>query len=432
MKKLFIVYLLLVMVLKAEVTTVQDLLKDAKKNVRSLDTKEIIKILKQNPNTQIIDVRLKSEILEDGGFIKGNRVTNISRDKIEFLIANEVNEKETFIVHCSDGRRSLLVAKKLKDMGYKNVIHYKDSFNGWKRAGLKSSSLDKYRGSMLYSSLEKVADGVYASIGQTAPPSFENSGHNNNLGVVIGEESVLVWNAGGNYLLAKAFHEEIKKITDKPIKYVVLENSQSHAMLGSSYWKSLGAKIVSHAIAKEEIIQKGERIIQRSKRRLEEKILGSEIVLPDITFKEKIELDLGKRKVQAQYYGYAHEQSDIVLWLPKEKIVFAGDHAFHQRLLPIFEHTDIDKWLIAWEKFASLNAQIVIPGHGDVTDMSTVTKYTKDYLVYIKEEVAKILEDDGELVDAYNIDMSAYEHLDTFRELGKQNISRVFKKMEFE
>ena len=57
------------------------------------------------------------------------------------------------------------------------------------------------------------------------PPSYENSGHNNNLSFIITEEGVVVMNAGDNYLLAKTLHEEIKKITDQPVKYVVLENA---------------------------------------------------------------------------------------------------------------------------------------------------------------------------------------------------------------
>lgn len=59
--------------------------------------------------------------------------------------------------------------------------------------------------------------------------------------------------------------------------------------------------------------------------------------------------------------------------------------------------------------------------------MSTVRKYTKDYIVYLRAQIIKILDDDGYLTDAYNIDLSAYEHLDTFKELSKQNISRLFK-----
>lgn len=401
-------------------------------DIKYIDTKQLVELLKKNPNTQIIDVRTKADILKQGGFIKANRVINIPRGILEFKIEEEVKKDEPLVVHCFTGNRSGLAAKTLETLGYKNIYYYKNSFKAWKEAKLPTSSLDKYPESMLYSKVQKVEDGVYTSIGQTSPGTYENSNHNNNLGFVVGNKSVLVWNAAGNYLLAKALHEEIKKITNLPVKYVVIENSQSHAMLGSSYWKEQGAIIVSQEIAKKEIITKGQSILDRKVRTLKDKMLGTKIVIPDVTFTDKKVFDLGGRVVEALYFGYAHEHSDISIWLPKEKILFAGDLAFNQRVLPIFKITETLKWLESWEKLAALNAKIVIPGHGDVTDMPTVTKYTKDYIVYLRTQIAKILEDDGGLNEAYEIDLSAYEHLDTFKELAKQNIARLFGQMEFE
>ncbi len=293
---------------------------------------------------------------------------------------------EKLVIHCSDGNRSLLSAKTLKDMGYKNVIWYKDSFNGWKKANLKTSSLDKYPNSLLYNKIEKVADGIYTSIGITAPYWYESTAHNNNLGFIVGDDSVLVWNAGSSYLLAQSFHKEIKRITDKPVKYVLLENSQGHAMLGSNYWQEQGAIIVAQEIVEKEIKEKGKWVFNRLQRALRDKFDGTELTMPDKFFKDEMKFDLGNKIVEAKYFGYAHEHSDIMLWLPKEEIAFAGDIAFNNRLLPIFEITETQKWLEAWEKFAALNAKIVVPGHGDVTDMQTVTKYTKDYLVYLREK----------------------------------------------
>ena len=419
-------------ILNAKVLKSNDVLKESTKHITSIDTKQLLNILKQNPNTKLIDVRTKEDILKQGGFIKANDVRNITRDKLEFLIANEVNEDDTFVLYCYDGKISQLATQQIKNMGYKNVLHYKDSFKGWQKTGLKISSLDKYPESMLYSPIEKVSSGVYTSIGQTSPGTYENSGHNNNLGFVIGKKSVLVWNASGNYLLAKSLDEEIKKITNLPVKYVLLENSQSHAMLGSNYWKEQGAIIVSHKIAKDEIISKGEKILDKKRKSLRDKLLGTKVIIPDETFVDKKIFDLGGRIVEALYFGYAHEHSDISLWLPKEKILFAGDLAFNQRILPIFKITETLKWLEAWEKLAKLNAQIVIPGHGDVTNMPTVTKYTKDYIVHMRTKIEEILDDDGGLNEAYEMDLSGYQHLDTFRELAKQNIATLFGQMEFE
>lgn len=409
------------------------LTKEAQQTVQSINTKQLMALLKEDPNLLIVDVRTRGDILNQGGFIKSNQVINIPRDKLEFVIEDEIlDKKQKFVVHCYTGNISLLAAKQLQKMGYSNVIHYNDSYKGWSEAGLATSSLDRYRESMLYRPIEKVAEGVYTSIGQTSPGSYENSGHNNNLGFVIGDEAVLVWNASSSYLLAKAFHEEIKKITNKPVKYVVLENSQGHAMLGSNYWKEQGATLIAQEIAKQEIIDMGEDILKRYHKTQKDKMLGSKIVLPDITFTDKYVVDLGNRTVEALYFGYAHEHSDICIWLPKEKIVFAGDLAFNQRLLPIFEITETDKWLEAWEQFAALEAEIVVPGHGDTTDMATVTKYTKEYIEYLRENILRVIDEGGGLNEAYEIDMSPYQHLDTFRELGRQNIAILFKQLEFE
>lgn len=403
-----------------------------KKEIKAINTQDLIKLLDEKPNTVVLDVRIKEDIVKQGGYIKANKYTNISRDKLEYLVENEISKDKKVVVYCFNGNISLLATKRLNDMGYKNAIWYQDSYKGWSEAKQTISSLDYDTNSILYNKVKEVSKDVYTSIGATQPSTYENSGHNNNFGFIIGDKSVLVWNAGANYLLAKNFHEEIKKITNKPVKYVVLENSQGHAMLGSSYWKEQNAQIISHELAKDEIEKKGEKIYQRQKQVLKDKMIGTKVVIPDITFQDTYKIDLGNKTVELKYFGYAHEYSDIAIWLPKEKILFAGDLAFHQRMLPIFEITDTALWLEAWDKLEELNAQIVIPGHGDVTNMTEVRKYTKGYLEFLRTKVEEVLDNDGTLEDAYKIDQSEYAHLDTFKQLALRNVARVFKKMEFE
>jgi hypothetical protein len=64
--------------------------------------------------------------------------------------------------------------------------------------------------------------------------------------------------------------------------------------------------------------------------------------------------------------------------------------------------------------------------------METVTKWTKDYLIYLQSNIQQIIDEGGDQTDAYKIDMKAFEHLDTYRELGLQNIAVLFRKMEFQ
>jgi glyoxylase-like metal-dependent hydrolase (beta-lactamase superfamily II) len=114
------------------------------------------------------------------------------------------------------------------------------------------------------------------------------------------------------------------------------------------------------------------------------------------------------------------------------RVVITGDMAFHQRLLPIFDHTDTAEWIKTWDKFAVLDAHYVIPGHGGPTNMTEVTKYTRDYLVFLRNKIAEIIDDGGDLQQAYDVDQSIYSHLDTFYELARLNADQVFRAMEFE
>ena len=291
---------------------------------------------------------------------------------------------------------------------------------------------DKAPGSMLYDLPQEVLPGVWSAIGATAPGTYANSGHNNNLSFVITDAGVLVVNAGDNYLLAKALHDEIKKLTDQPVKYVVLENGQGHAMLGSNYWQEQGVPVIAHVDAAHEIEEQSFALLEVMQERVKEKAGGTRVVMPDETFEDKKVIELGGERIELLNLGPAHSPGDIIVWLPGKKLVISGDMAFHQRMLPLFEHTDTAAWIETWDKFEALGAEIVIPGHGGPTDMSTVRKYTRDYLVYLRKKIGAVIEDGGTLQDAYEIDQSPYMHLPTAEFLARRNAGRVFQSMEFE
>ncbi len=291
---------------------------------------------------------------------------------------------------------------------------------------------DRAPDSMLYDLPQEVVPGVWSAIGATAPGTYANSGHNNNLSFVITGEGVLVVNAGDNYLLAKALHDEIKKLTDQPVKYVVLENGQGHAALGSNYWREQGVPIIAHVDAAHEIEEQSFELLRIMQARAKEKGAGTEVVLPDETFSDAKIIELGGERIEILNLGPAHSPGDLIVWLPQRKLVISGDMAFHQRMLPLFEHTDSAAWIETWDRFEALGAEVVIPGHGGPTDMTTVRRYTRDYLVYLREQVGAVIEDGGSLQEAYEVNQSPFMHLPTAEFLAKRNAGQVFQSMEFE
>ena len=143
-------------------------------------------------------------------------------------------------------------------------------------------------------------------------------------------------------------------------------------------------------------------------------------------------IEFVEKRIEVLWLGTSHSTGDVVVWLPDERLVISGDMAFHERLLPVFENADTPAWLESWERFEALEALYVIPGHGHPTNMDQVRIYTKDYLLFIRREVATLLENGEDLQAAYEIDQSQYAHLDTFEELASKNAGRIFEQMEFE
>jgi len=266
---------------------------------------------------------------------------------------------------------------------------------------------DQYPNSVLYSKPVEVIPNVFSAIGATAPPTYENAGHNNNLSFIV--------------------------TSDQPVKLVFNENGQGHAMLGNSYWAAQGVEIIAHTDAAAEFADYGDRSLQAAQARVKERAAKTTVALPTTTFDDSYEITLGGTQIEARYLGPAHSPGDIVVWLPQQSLVIAGDMAFHKRMLPIFEHTVTGEWIETWDTvFEALNATYVIPGHGHPTNMAQVRRYTRDYLIYLRGKIGDHLEAGGDLAEAYYVDQSPYAHLDTFEELATKNAGRVYEEMEFE
>lgn len=408
------------------------LLDQVSRRISNINTQEFKALLKPPSKTVVIDVRNPEEITQLGGYIRAENYFNIPRGQLEFKISTFVLSKDTPIVVYDDfNQRSPLAADTLVKLGYTRVKNYADGFYKWKKTGLPVKYTDMVLNSFLYRKPVEVIPGVWSAIGEAGPGSYENSGHNNNLSFVITEDGVMVMNSGDNYLLAHSLHEEIKKLTKQPVKYVVLENSQGHAMLGSNYWKEQGAKIIAHKDAAKIIDEHGAGILQSMQRRARDKAFKTEVVMPDIITGDKHEITMGSWKFEVLYIGPSHSPGDLSLWIPAKNLMITGDLAFHERMPPLFDDTNTAAWLETWKKLEDMKVKYIIPGHGVATNMDEVTKVTKGYLTFLRAKVAEVVKNGGSLGDAYNIDQSSFGYLDTYHELYKRNAGMVFREMEF-
>lgn len=277
----------------------------------------------------------------------------------------------------------------------------------------------------------QVAPNVYAVIGDLAGQTYENDGLNSNLGFVVTEKGVLVINTGPSLRVAKALHAAIQKTTQQPIKWVVNVNNQNHYWLGNDYFKSLGASLVASKEGERVMREMGAQQLEANQTLLKEKAAGTKLTYPTDLVTDKRELKLGKTLIQLLHFGPAHTPGDLVVWLPEQKILFAGDIIYTERLLAVIPIGNSANWVEAFDKLAALKPKTVVPGHGKPTTMERARRDTRDYLSFLRTEAKRVFEASGSMQDAVEkTDQSRFRALVNFDLLARRNMNQVFQEVE--
>jgi glyoxylase-like metal-dependent hydrolase (beta-lactamase superfamily II) len=266
----------------------------------------------------------------------------------------------------------------------------------------------------------KVADDVYALVGDLGQRSPENLGHNMTSGFVVTAQGVVVIDTGASKFGAQAIHAAIRKVTDKPLLYAINTGGQDHRWLGNDYFRRQGAKLVASAAGLDDMRKRGAEQMAQAERFLKDKYAGTVPAYPDITFKDRYTLPVKGERIELIFTGGAHTPGDILVWLPQRRIVFAGDAVFVQRLLGVIPGSAL-RWIRSLEYLRDeIKPKIIVPGHGHVTDLGESLRDSYDYLVFLRDAVRKRFSDGAfDPVEAsQGLDQSRFKHLVNYDDLG--------------
>jgi glyoxylase-like metal-dependent hydrolase (beta-lactamase superfamily II) len=202
---------------------------------------------------------------------------------------------------------------------------------------------------------------VGAAVAQTPPPIattkvegtdnvyiFRNGNHQSMF--VVTKDGVIATDpiAYGRPTGGQSYVDEIKKVTDKPIKYLVYSHHHYDHIAGGKAFKDAGARIVAHKNVKTHLAPLGD----------------PNTVLPDEVFDGKKTITLGGTTLELLYLGANHSDSNIVMRLPKEKIIFVVDTipvgTFPGRGMIDFFPIETEAWI---NKVIALDWDRMIPGH---------------------------------------------------------------------
>ena len=251
--------------------------------------------------------------------------------------------------------------------------------------------------------VQKVSDGVYALIRKEPASLWFNP---NNV-FIIGDEYAIVVDSNISSEYTREVLAELRKLTDKPVKYVINTHWHEDHIIGNRVYRDAfpNVQFIGHRSTLADLptigagnrkgslqngrgfvglleskLEKGENLEEKTLTEEERlgyasdiKLVSSylaespkfEIILPTVLVDDRLELRQGKRRIEIVFLGRAHTGADLVVNLPDEKIAITGDLIVHP--VPLVGSTSYPlEYGATLEKLLALNAKTLVPGHGPV------------------------------------------------------------------
>jgi len=244
--------------------------------------------------------------------------------------------------------------------------------------------------------LEELATGVYAYTAQGDP----------NVGCVIGTDAILAVEARATPVMAQRWIDVVRTLSPLPFGDLVLTHYHAVRVLGAS---AFGARrIVATRMTGDLIEERGAQDWASEQGRMPRLFEGAEsipgLTRPTETFEQDLQLDLGNRVVELHFLGRGHTSGDLVVWLPEERICFAGD-LVEAMAAPYMGDAHIGDWRgETLDRVAALDAEQMVGGRGPVVRGAAVGQAITDTRAFL----SAVLDGTREVKDAGGTPREAY------------------------
>ena len=276
---------------------------------------------------------------------------------------------------------------------------------------------------MKFNEVREVAPGVffrYASISATDPTV--PFGGCNNIWIVF-QDFVVVIDA--NFPReARLVLKEIRKTTDKPVRYVLDTHHHGDHAYGNAIWAEAGATIVGQVncfrllrtVGPEQFRNAGAGATGRKD------VAESYLKTPSLVFDDKLVIDDGNQRVEFLHFGHCHTRGDAVAYLPKHKILCTGD-ACVNGAFNFMGHSNSASWIQCLDRMAQLDIDLICPGHGPVTGKDLL-QTQKRYFVDLRQQVQKGI-DAGKDLDAITASINMPWYKEWTGKDAKENVDNI-------
>ena len=278
----------------------------------------------------------------------------------------------------------------------------------------------------------EIASGIFVHNGVHEEASAANEDAIANIGFMIGDEAVAVIDPGGSFAEGGALRAAIRARTDQPIRYVILTHVHPDHIFGAAAFRDEHPDFVGHAKLPGALAQRGDYYVRRLHSALGDEASGTEIVVPTVLVSDRLDLDLGHRRLTLRAHGPAHTDNDLTIFDQKTRTLWLADLLFVDRI-PVIDGSLVG-WLKQLDELTAIPADRAVPGHGPVSvPWPAAAEPERRYLEAVAHDTRAAIRFGIGIANAYRqVANSERGNWLLFDDYHPRNVTASYKELEWE
>jgi quinoprotein relay system zinc metallohydrolase 2 len=280
--------------------------------------------------------------------------------------------------------------------------------------------------------VEEIARGLFVHRGVHELASRANLGAIANVGFVVGDQAVAVIDTGGCAQSGAALLAAVRAATDRPVRYVIASHVHPDHLFGHAAFAAEGPIYVGHARLPAALAARGASYLDNLADELGPAAAGTRAIAPTLVVEDRLELDLGGRRLSLQAQPTAHTDNDLSVLDQASGTLWLADLVFMERV-PVIDGSLLG-WLAVLDTLRAQAPARVVPGHGPASAAwPEAARPLERYLTRLRDQVRALLAAGGTLEQAV-AEVGRDEQGDwlLFDLYHARNVTAAFTELEWE